>query len=88
MRTQDSRLAKFMHPREKTCVPIRVILHFLELCYANIHGVSFLDGGVNSTPGTVSFLNTEYNTNSVLVYNFKRTFHLKFVSMAVSRHKN
>ena len=32
MRTRDSRLAKIMRPREKTCVPIRVILRFRELC--------------------------------------------------------
>ena len=39
MRTRDSRLAKIMRPREKTCVPIRVILRFRELC---IHGTPFL----------------------------------------------
>ena len=38
MRTRDSRLAKFMRPREKTCVQIRVILRFRELC-----GVYFSD---------------------------------------------
>ena len=32
MRTPNSRLAKIMRPREKTCVPIRVILRFRELC--------------------------------------------------------
>ena len=32
MRTRDSRLAKIMRPREKTCVAIRVILRFRELC--------------------------------------------------------
>ena len=32
MRMRDSRLAKIMRPREKTCVPIRVILRFRELC--------------------------------------------------------
>ena len=32
MRTGDSCLAKIMRPREKTCVPIRVILRFRELC--------------------------------------------------------
>ena len=31
MRTRDSRLAKIMRPREKTCVPICVILRFREL---------------------------------------------------------
>ena len=31
MRTRDSRLAKIMRPREKPCVPIRVILRFREL---------------------------------------------------------
>ena len=31
MRVRDSRLAKFMRPREKTCVPILVILRFREL---------------------------------------------------------
>ena len=33
MRTRDSRLAKIMRPREKTCVPTRVILRFRELCW-------------------------------------------------------
>ena len=33
MRTRDSRLAKIMRPREKTCVPIRVILRFRELWF-------------------------------------------------------
>ena len=32
MRTRDSLLVKIMRPREKTCVPIRVILRFRELC--------------------------------------------------------
>ena len=32
MRTPDSRLAKIMRPREKTCILIRVILRFQELC--------------------------------------------------------
>ena len=36
MRTRDSRLAKIMRPREKTCVPIRVILRFREL-WITIH---------------------------------------------------
>ena len=31
MRTPNSRLAKIMRPREKTCVPIRVVLRFREL---------------------------------------------------------
>ena len=34
MLTQDSRLAKIMRPRGKTCVPIRVILRFRALCVA------------------------------------------------------
>ena len=32
MRTRNSRLARNMRPRGKTCVPIRVILRFRELC--------------------------------------------------------
>ena len=32
MRTRNSFLAKNMRPREKTCVPIRVIMRFRELC--------------------------------------------------------
>ena len=32
MCTWNSRLAKIMRPREKSCVPIRVILRFRELC--------------------------------------------------------
>ena len=32
MRTRNSRLAKNMCPRGKTCVPIHVILRFRELC--------------------------------------------------------
>ena len=38
MRTWDSRLAKIMRPRGKTCVPIRVILRFRGLClYCNAY---------------------------------------------------
>ena len=37
MRTRDSRLAKIMRPREKTCVPIRVILRFWELWVVILH---------------------------------------------------
>ena len=33
MRTRNSCLAENMRPREKTCVPIRVILRFRELCW-------------------------------------------------------
>ena len=32
MGTRDSRIAKIMRPRGKTCVPIRVILRFRALC--------------------------------------------------------
>ena len=35
MRTRDSPLAKIVRPREKTRVPIRVILRFRELCIVN-----------------------------------------------------
>ena len=51
MRMMDSRMVKFMHPREKVCVPIRVILHFRELClvstmiYTRIQPQSFLGSG-------------------------------------------
>ena len=44
MRTRNSRLAKIMRPREKTCVPICVILRFRELCEPM---VSFLANSVD-----------------------------------------
>ena len=41
MRTRNSCLAKIMRPREKTCVPIRVILRFRELCDHDIVYVEY-----------------------------------------------
>ena len=59
MRTPNSRLAKIMRPREKTCIPIRAILRFLELCELPDLGPKYIEKYSN-TLQLLSLIN-DYN---------------------------